>query len=101
LPYPLLSDPLLKTTKAFGVVHLCTRCLSVRQGSDRQKKDDPGLEGSVAKRTFFLIDKQRIVRGKWIGEDLAVFSSEAFLKAAREIAGKPAEDAGEKKPAAM
>jgi len=59
------------------------------------------LEGRVAKRSFFLVDKDGIVRGKWIGEDLAVFSSEALLKAAQEIAGKPAEDAGEKKPTAM
>jgi len=100
LPYPLLSDPLLKTTKAYGVEHLCTRCLSVKQGSDRQKKDDPDLEGSVAKRTFFLIDKQGIVRGKWISED-GVFSNEPLLKAVQEIAGKSAEDVGEKKPSAM
>jgi hypothetical protein len=32
---------------------------------------------------------------------LAVFSNEAFLKAAQEIVGKPAEDAGKKKPTAM
>jgi len=101
LQYPLLSDPLLKTTKAYGVEHLCTRCLPVRQESDRQKKDDPGLEGSVAKRTFFLIDKQGIVRGKWSGEDAGVFSNEPLLKAAQEIAGKSAGAAGEKKPSAM
>ena len=82
-------------------MHLCTRCLSVRQESDRQKKDDPDLEGSVAKRTFFLIDKQGIVRGKWIGEDVGVFSNEPLLKAVQEIAGKSAEDADEKKPSAM
>ena len=101
MPYPLLSDPVLKTTKAYGVGHLCTRCLPVRQGSDRQKKDDPSLEGSVAKRTFFLIDKQGIVRGKWIGEDLGVFPNEELLKAAEEIAGKSAENAGEKKTSGM
>ena len=66
-----------------------------------QKIDYPGLEGRVAKRSFFLIDKQGIVREKWIGEDLTVFSTEMFLKAAQEIAGKPAEGAGEKKPSAM
>jgi hypothetical protein len=90
----------LKTTEAYGVEHFCTRCLPVRQGGDREKKDDPGLEGSVAKRTFFLIDKQGIVRGKWVGED-AVFSNEPLLKAAQEIAGKSAGAAGEKKPSAM
>jgi peroxiredoxin len=78
----------LKTTKVYDVGHLCTRCLPVRKESDHQKKDNPDLEGSVAKRTFFLIDKQGIVRGKWIGEDLTIFSTEVLLKAAREIAGK-------------
>ena len=92
---------MLKTTKAYGVEHLCTRCLPVRQGSDRQKKDGPDLEGSVAKRTFFLIDKQGIVRGKWFGEDAGVFSNEPLLKAVQEIVGKSAEDAGKKKTSGM
>ena len=78
LPYPLLSDMKLNATKAYGVMY-----------------------GGKWRRSFFLVDKEGIVRGKWIGEDLAVFSSEAFLKAAQEIAGKPAEDAGGKKPSAM
>ncbi len=42
----------------------------------------------MAKRSFFLVDKDGVVRGKWIGEDLTVFSTEVFLKAAREIAEK-------------
>ncbi len=78
-------------------------------GCENQKIDAPGMEwgslsnveGRISKRSFFLVDKDGIVRGKWIGEDLAVFSSELLLKAAREIAGKPAEDAGEKKPSGM
>jgi hypothetical protein len=38
---------------------------------------------------FFLIDLQGIVRGRWWGEDLAVFPTETLIKAARELAGKP------------
>ena len=53
------------------------------------------------KRSFFLVDQQGIVRGRWIGKDLEVFPSEMLLKAAREIAGKPAEDASEKKTSGM
>ena len=64
-------------------------------------KNNPDLEGKGAKRAFFLVDQQGIVRGRWIGEDLAVFPTEELLKAAGEIAGKPAEDAGEKKTSAM
>lgn len=91
----------MKTTKAYGVEYGATSCVPTTPGCATQKIDYPGMEGRVAKRSFFLIDKQGIVRGKWIGEDLAVFSTEAFLKAAQEIAGKPAQDAGEKKPSAM
>jgi len=55
----------------------------------------------IAWRSFFLVDQQGIVRGKWIGKDSAVFSTEVLLKAVQEIAGKPAENVGEKKPTAM
>ena len=79
LPYPLLSDMEQNaTTKAYGVV-----------------------SGNKWRRSFFLIDKQGIIRGQWRGEDEGVFSNEPLLKAAQEIAGKPAEDAGKKKPSAM
>jgi peroxiredoxin len=91
LPYPLLSDRTLKVVKAYGVVY----------GTTEGKIDYPGLEGLNAKRSFFLVDQQGIVRGRWIGEDLGVFPNEELLKAAGEIAGKPAEDAGEKKPSGM
>jgi hypothetical protein len=70
-------------------------------GSTEGKIDYPGLEGLSTTRSFFLVDQQGIVRGRWIGEDLAVFSTEVLLKAAQEIVGKPAEDAREKKPSAM
>ena len=101
LPYPLLSDPLMKAAKAYGVEYGATSCVSTTPGCATQKIDFPGLEGRIPKRSFFLIDKQGIVRGKWIGEDLAVFSTETFLKAARQIVGKPVEDTGAKKPTAM
>ena len=91
----------MKVAKAYGVVYGSTACVSATPGCDSQKIDYPGFEGRVAKRSFFLVDKDGVVRGKWIGEDLAVFSNEVFLKAAQEIAGKPAEAAGEKKPSAL
>ena len=79
LPYPLLSDVYLKVAKAYGVLY----------GSTGAKVEYPGLEGRGAGRAFFLVDKQGIVRGKWIGEDLAVFPSEVLLKGAQEVADKP------------
>ncbi|MBI3797361.1 MAG: peroxiredoxin [Deltaproteobacteria bacterium] len=78
LPYPLLSDRSLKVAKAYGVLYGTT-----------EGKNNPDLEGLGTKRSFFLVDQQGIVRGRWIGEDLAVFSNEVLLKAAGEIAGKP------------
>ena len=79
LPYPLLSDMEQNaTTKAYGVV-----------------------SGNKWRRSFFLIDKQGIIRGQWRGEDEGVFSNEPLLKAAQEIAGKPAEGGGEKKASGM
>jgi hypothetical protein len=91
----------MKVAKAYGVVYGSTACVSATPGCASQKIDYPGFEGRLAKRSFFLVDKEGIVRGKWIGEDEGVFPSEVFLKAAREIAGKPAEAAGEKKPSAL
>jgi len=79
LPYPLLSDMEQNaTTKAYGVV-----------------------SGNKWRRSFFLIDKQGIIRGQWRGEDEGVFSNEPLLKAAQEIAGQPAEGVGEKKASGM
>ena len=78
LPYPLLSDMKLDTTKAYGV-----------------------MDGGKWRRLFFLVDKEGIVRGRWIGEDSGVFPNEPLLKAAEEIAGTPAEGVGAKKTSGM
>jgi peroxiredoxin len=75
LPYPLLSDIYMKTIRDYGTVY----------GETGAKVDYPGLEGRSAGRAFFLIDKEGIVWGKWVGEDMAVFPNEPLLKAAREL----------------
>jgi len=79
LPYPLLSDRTLEVTQRYDVLY----------GSTTGKIDYPHMVGRMAKRAFFLIDRGGIVRGRWIGEDLAVFPSEEILKVAGEWAGKP------------
>jgi peroxiredoxin len=69
LPFPLLSDHrALKTIRSYGVLH---------------------ASPIMARRAFFLIDKQGVVRGRWLADDSAVFASEPILQVAREIAGKP------------
>ena len=78
LPYPLLSDMYLKVTKAYGVLY-----------GETGAKFDPGFKGRIPGRAFFLVDKHGVIRGKWIGEDLVVFSNDDLLKAARKIAGNP------------
>jgi peroxiredoxin len=72
LPYPLISDaPDMQVTHSYGVV---------------QQIGTPGR--SYPQRSFFLIDQQGIVRGKWLGENQEVFASDPILKAARELAGR-------------
>ena len=71
LPYPLLSDfPELKAIRSYGVLH---------------------PSGVFAERAFFLIDKEGIVRQRWLikGGEEVVFPSDPLLKAVQEIAGKP------------
>jgi peroxiredoxin len=75
LPYPLLSDfPDLRVTRQYGGLSLNATLAQV----------------GIAERAFFLIDTQGVVRQRWLleGGENIVFSSEALLKAAQEIAGK-------------
>jgi peroxiredoxin len=41
-----------------------------------------------AQRSFFLIDKQGIVRGRWFAPTVGIFPSKPILKLAQEIVGK-------------
>jgi peroxiredoxin len=70
LNYPLLSDhPNLTTIQQFDVL-----------------KHVGEAKRPVARGSYFLIDKDGIVRGKWMGEGPGkVFPSEVILKVAREI----------------
>src|SRR5262249_3896924 len=79
LPYPLLSDLDLKVAKAYGVLY----------GSTDAKVYFPEQEGKVPGRAFFLVDKQGMVRGKWIGEDLGIFPTHVLLQGAQDVAQKP------------
>ena len=42
----------------------------------------------TARRSFFLVDQQGIVRGKWLPDEAAVFPSETVLEAARTLVKK-------------
>jgi peroxiredoxin len=75
LPHPLLSDyPDLKVIRAYGVV--------------QHYLNDPSRLS--ARRAFFLIDKEGIVRAKWLPEvQSALFPSDPILEKVRELTGKP------------
>jgi len=69
LPYPLLSDfPNLQVIRSYGVL-------------------DPTQV--MARRAFFLVDQQGIIRGKWqVENEEAIFPSEELLKTAQVMVQK-------------
>jgi len=74
VPYPLLSDhPDLQVIRNYGGL--------------QPYPGDPNRQ--VARRAFFLVDKQGIVRGRWFAENAQVFPNEPLLKGVAEITGKP------------
>lgn len=74
LPHPLLSDhPDLEVARRYGVLqHYLVEPTRL-----------------TARRAFFLIDKQGIVRGRWLPDKQAqLFPSEPILQRVRAITGK-------------
>ena len=73
LPYPLLSDyPDLEVIKKYGVL-----------------KHIGEAKRPVAKGSYFLIDKQGVVRGKWMHpEGMDVFPSDPFIELAQQLEGQ-------------
>jgi peroxiredoxin len=70
LPYPLLSDSQDgKVIQQYGV------------RAPNHARD--------ARRAFFLIDRQGIVRYRWLPPEDTTLPSETILQAARALAGKP------------
>jgi peroxiredoxin len=83
LPYPLLSDfPDLQAIRNYGV--LWPLQIGPKKDGDVVIEHRPN---TAARRAFFLVDQQGIVRGKWLVENNAFFPSEGMLKVAREITG--------------
>ncbi len=84
LPYPLLSDfPDLHAIRDYGV-HWPQQIGPLK---------DSGVviehrPNTAARRAFFLVDQQGIVRGKWLAANNAFFPSADMLRVAREMAGK-------------
>ena len=43
---------------------------------------------TTAQRAFFLVDKEGIIRGRWLGTAADVFPTQPILEAARKLVGK-------------
>ena len=85
LPYPLLSDfPDLQVIRNYGV--LWPDQIGPLKDGGVVVEHRPN---TAARRAFFLVDQQGIVRGKWLIANNAVFPSEDMLKIAHEMARKP------------
>ena len=85
LPYPLLSDfPDPQVIRTYGV--LWPQQIGPIKDGDVVVDHKPN---TAARRSFFLVDRQGIVRGKWLVANNAVYPSEDILKMAREMASKP------------
>jgi len=84
LPYPLLSDfPNLQVIRNYGV--LWPDQIGPLKDGGVVVEHRPN---TAARRAFFLVDQQGIVRGKWLVANDAVFPSENMLRVAREMTGK-------------
>lgn len=87
LPFPLLSDLDARVTRLYAVEKF------VPAGADLTPVMQPGMglqlkeDRIIASQAFFLIDKQGILRGRWLpGRE--PMSSEKIFKMARHLAGK-------------
>jgi len=89
LPFPVLSDADAKVTHLYAAEKL------IKGGTDLTPFMLPGKgmqltkDRIIASQAFFLIDKQGIVRGRWLPGERKPMSSEEMLEMARSLAGKP------------
>jgi peroxiredoxin len=88
LPFPLLSDADATVTHLYGAAKL------IPGGTDMAPFMLPGKgvqvtkDRIIASQAFFLVDKQGIVRGRWLPGDRNPMASDEILQMARNLAGK-------------
>jgi peroxiredoxin len=89
LQFPVLSDADATVTHLYAAEKL------IRGGTDLAPFMQPGKgvqvtkDRIIASQAFFLIDKQGIVRGRWLPGDRHPMASDEMLEMARSLAGKP------------
>ena len=88
LPFPILSDLGGKITQLYAADKF------FKAGADFTPFMLPGKGVTLKKdrigsaQAFFLVDKQGILRGRWLPGDAEPFSSEKILKMAKKLASK-------------
>ncbi len=88
LPFPLLSDSDSKVTRLYAAGSFFkagtdfTPFLVPGRSSLRARKDT-----ILADQAFFLVDKEGILRGRWLPGNEEAISSKHILNMARAIAG--------------
>jgi len=89
LQFPVLSDADATITHLYAAEKL------IRGGMDLAPFMQPGKgvqvtkDRIIASQAFFLIDKQGMVRGRWLPGDRNPMASDEMLEMARSLAGKP------------
>ena len=90
LPFPLLSDhPDAKVTRLYAAG------MFYKAGTDFTPDMVPGhslrmkKDRILADQAFFLVDKEGILRGRWLPGEEEAFPSKHILNMARAIAGNP------------
>jgi peroxiredoxin Q/BCP len=89
LPFPILSDADATVTQLYAAAKL------LKGGTDLAPFMLPGKGVQVtqdrisASQAFFLIDKQGLIRGRWLPGDRNPIGSEEILAMARSLAGTP------------
>ena len=91
LPFPLLSDhPDAEVTRLYAAGAF------YKAGTDTTPFFTVPGRGFIMKRdriladqAFFLVDKEGILRGRWLPGNMEAISSKHILNMARAIAGKP------------
>ena len=88
LPFPLLSDAEAKVTYLYAVEKL------LKAGTDMTPLMTPGKDFTlhkdriIATQAFMLIDKQGILRGRWLPGSEHM-TSEKILKMVQRLRGQP------------
>ncbi len=89
LPFPLLSDSDAKVTRLYAAGSF------YKAGTDFTPFMVPGKslrtkkDSIIADQAFFLVDKEGILRGRWLPGNEEAISSKHILNMARAIAGNP------------